>query len=138
QDRRHHQGKEFLERCAHQPQALRRLKRDERRAQADINREHATDPDDGTEYVEREGERGHERLPVRRKIKRYYPAGAGSRSENGLCVPLAAPQPAPPGTRWRPNKMTTRSFTRRTAIVDAHAHLYDGGANRYGIFARKD
>jgi len=34
--------------------------------------------------------------------------------------------------------MTTPSFTRRTAIVDAHAHLYDGGANRYGIFARKD
>src|SRR5262249_41106611 len=28
--------------------------------------------------------------------------------------------------------------TCRTAIVDAHAHLYDGGANRYGIFARKD
>src|SRR5215472_2240893 len=51
QDRRPHPGKEFLERCAHQPQALRRLKRDERRAQADINREHATDPDDGTEYV---------------------------------------------------------------------------------------
>src|SRR5262249_3421900 len=42
------------------------------RAQADINREHATDPDDGTEYVEREGERGHERLPVRGTIKRYY------------------------------------------------------------------
>src|SRR5262245_37598919 len=72
QDRRPHPGKEFLERCAHQPQALRRLKRDERRAQADINREHATDPDDGTEYVEREGERGHERLPVRGTIKRYY------------------------------------------------------------------
>src|SRR5215831_3912027 len=33
--------------------------------------------------------------------------------------------------------MTTPSFTRRTAIVDAHAHLYDGGANRYGIFATK-
>src|SRR5262249_31854569 len=40
QDRRPHPGKEILERCAHQPQALRRLKRDERRAQADINREH--------------------------------------------------------------------------------------------------
>src|SRR5262249_5178023 len=23
-------------------------------------------------------------------------------------------------------------------LVDAHAHLYDSGANRYGIFARKD
>jgi predicted TIM-barrel fold metal-dependent hydrolase len=34
--------------------------------------------------------------------------------------------------------MTTASFTHRTAIVDAHAHLYDGQANRYGIFARKD
>jgi predicted TIM-barrel fold metal-dependent hydrolase len=35
--------------------------------------------------------------------------------------------------------MTRREFvTRRTAIVNAHAHLYDGGANRYGIFARKD
>jgi predicted TIM-barrel fold metal-dependent hydrolase len=34
--------------------------------------------------------------------------------------------------------MTTPSFTRRTAIVDAHAHLYDGEANRYGIFSRKD
>src|SRR5262245_31744715 len=34
--------------------------------------------------------------------------------------------------------MTTPSFTRRTAIIDAHAHLYDGGANRYGIFATKD
>src|SRR6516165_1867410 len=33
--------------------------------------------------------------------------------------------------------MTTPSFP-RTAIVDAHAHLYDDGANRYGIFARKD
>src|SRR5262249_38651223 len=32
----------------------------------------------------------------------------------------------------------TPSFTHRTAIVDAHAHLYDGGANHYGIFARKD
>jgi hypothetical protein len=38
-------------RDAHQPQALRRLERDERRAQADINREHAADPDDRTEYV---------------------------------------------------------------------------------------
>ena len=51
QDRRPHPGKEFLERDAHQPQALRRLKRDERRAQADINREHAANPDDRTEYV---------------------------------------------------------------------------------------
>jgi predicted TIM-barrel fold metal-dependent hydrolase len=34
--------------------------------------------------------------------------------------------------------MTTPSFARRTATVDAHAHLYDAGANRYGIFARKD
>jgi len=35
-------------------------------------------------------------------------------------------------------EMTTPSFARRSAIVDAHAHLYDAGANRYGVFARKD
>src|SRR5262245_56151191 len=51
QDRHPDPGKEFLERDAHQPQALRRLKRDERRAQTDINREHAANPDDCTEYV---------------------------------------------------------------------------------------
>ena len=51
QDRRPHPRKEFLECDAHQPQTLRRLKRDERRAQADINREHAANPDDRTEYV---------------------------------------------------------------------------------------
>jgi hypothetical protein len=45
-------GKEFLEGDPHQPQALRRLERAERWSQADIDREHAADPDDGAEYVQ--------------------------------------------------------------------------------------
>src|SRR6266436_157383 len=44
-------GKEFLEGDPHQSQALRRLERAERRSQAGINREHAANPDDRTEYV---------------------------------------------------------------------------------------
>src|SRR5258708_5310359 len=43
--------KEFLEGEPHQSQALRRLERAERRSQAGINREHAANPDDRTEYV---------------------------------------------------------------------------------------
>src|SRR5262249_16244020 len=60
QDRQPHPGKEFLEGAPHQPQAFRRLERAERRSQADIDREHAADPDDGTEWVKGEGEGGHE------------------------------------------------------------------------------
>ena len=44
-------GKEFLEGDPHQSQALRRFERAERRSQAGINREHAANPDDRTEYV---------------------------------------------------------------------------------------
>src|SRR5947207_15840723 len=46
--------KEFLEGDSHEPQALRRLERAERRSQADIDREHAADPDDGAEDVQGE------------------------------------------------------------------------------------
>jgi len=35
----------------------------ERRPQTDIDREHAADPDDGPEYVQGEGDGGHERAP---------------------------------------------------------------------------
>jgi phosphate transport system protein len=45
------------------PRALRRLKRAERRAQADINREHAANPDDRTKCVYSESELGHELTP---------------------------------------------------------------------------
>ena len=34
--------------------------------------------------------------------------------------------------------MTFAASTERTVIVDAHAHLYDGRANRYSIFERED
>ena len=44
----------------HQPQALWRLKRAERRAETDIDREHPAHPDDGAEYVQGEGDGGHE------------------------------------------------------------------------------
>src|SRR5436190_4370176 len=80
QDRHPHPGKEFLEGDPHQLQALRRLERTERRAQADIDREHAADPDNGAEYVQGEGDGGHER-------------GPGSRNESlraGLCEAWAS------------------------------------------------
>ena len=70
QDRHPNPGKELPECDPHQPQALRRLQRAERRAQADIDCEHAADPDDGTEYVQAGRDSGHERAP-------------GSRSESG-------------------------------------------------------
>jgi hypothetical protein len=63
QDRDPHSAKEFLKGDPHQLQALRRLERTERRAQADIDREHAADPDNGAEYVQGEGDGGHERGP---------------------------------------------------------------------------
>jgi hypothetical protein len=63
QDRHPHLGKEFMEGDPHQLQALRRLERAERRAQTDIDREHAADPDNGAEYVQGECDGGHERDP---------------------------------------------------------------------------
>jgi hypothetical protein len=39
---------------------LRRLERAERRSQADIDSEHAADPDDGAEYVQGESKGSHE------------------------------------------------------------------------------
>jgi len=44
----------LLEGDPHQPRALRRLERAKRRAQANIDRDHATDPDDGAKYVHSE------------------------------------------------------------------------------------
>jgi hypothetical protein len=41
-------------------QALRRLERAERWSQADIDREHATDPDDGAEYVQGQSKGSHD------------------------------------------------------------------------------
>jgi hypothetical protein len=52
-----------------QLQALRRLERAERRAQTDIDREHAADPDNGAEYVQGEGDGGHERDPGSRNAR---------------------------------------------------------------------
>src|SRR6478735_2623892 len=65
QDRQPHPRKEFLQGDPHQPQPLWRLERAERRPQTDIDREHAADPDDGPEYVQGEGDGGHERLSIR-------------------------------------------------------------------------
>src|SRR5207244_9062245 len=53
--------KEFLESDPHQPQALRRIERAERRSQADIDSEHAADPDNSAECVQGESEGSHER-----------------------------------------------------------------------------
>src|SRR5690348_17140428 len=58
--------KEFLEGDPHQPKALWRLERAKGRSQADIDSEHAADPDDGAEYMQGESESSHARgLPVR-------------------------------------------------------------------------
>src|ERR1700722_1191339 len=69
-DRHPHPKKEFLEGDPHQPQALRRIERAERRAQADIDRKHAANPDDGTEDVHGEGHGGgHERASSSRMTR---------------------------------------------------------------------
>src|SRR5215813_15589141 len=72
QDRRPHPVKEFLERDAHQPQALRRLKRDERRAQADINREHAANQTTAPSLCSAKARAAMRGRPVRGTIKRHY------------------------------------------------------------------
>src|SRR3954452_9528238 len=59
QDRNPDPGKEFLEGDPHEPQALRWLERAERGTQADIDRKHAADPDDGPEDVQGESKGGH-------------------------------------------------------------------------------
>src|SRR3954451_2036723 len=59
QDRNPDPGKEFLEGDPHESQALRWLERAERGTQADIDRKHAADPDDGPEDVQGESKGGH-------------------------------------------------------------------------------
>jgi hypothetical protein len=103
QDRQPHPGKEFLEGAPHQPQALRRLERAERRAQADIDREHAADPDDGAECVKGEGEGGYEEGSRFEALQRLHA---------GLCEPWqAAAQSA-----GSPHHMAAHSTYRRLCV----------------------
>src|SRR5262249_58524891 len=78
-------GKEFLEGDPHQAQALWRLERAERRSQADIDSEHAADPDDGAEYVQGESEGSHERGSRFEALKRLSSA-VGTSCKDRPCV----------------------------------------------------
>src|SRR6476620_57686 len=89
QDRNPDPGKEFLEGDPHEPQALRWLERAERGTQADIDRKHAADPDDGPEDVQGESKGGHGRTPRFEALARLHAA---------LCAPLASAE-APPARR---------------------------------------
>jgi hypothetical protein len=61
--------------------SFRRLERAERRSQADIDREHAANPDDGAECVKGEGEGGHEEGSRFEALQRLHA---------GLCEPWQA------------------------------------------------
>src|SRR3954469_17935798 len=74
QDRNPDPGEEFLEGDPHEPQALRWLERAERGTQADIDRKHAADPDDGPEDAQGESKGGHGRTPLFEALPRLHAA----------------------------------------------------------------
>jgi hypothetical protein len=109
------------------PRALRRLKRAERRAQADINREHAANPDDRTKCVYSESERGHEPTPpVLGTIKRYhsgYTLGDASRGQAGAQRVRASSSQWPlMGQRYRHRRVEFTVAVANSGAIGGHRH----------------
>src|SRR4051812_48928293 len=110
QDRNPDPGKEFLEGDSHEPQALRRLERAERGTQADIDRKHAADPDDGPEDMQGESKGGHGQTPRFEALPELHAA---------LCVPWQA------RNRHRQDATARHSISARRTLARL-ARLYLG------------
>src|SRR3954468_12719621 len=112
QDRNPDPGKEFLEGDAHEPQALRWLERAERGTQADIDRKHAADPDDGPEDVQGESKGGHGWAPRFEALPGLHAA---------LCAPWQARRRRQDATARHPISARSHTLARPAPLLSGQA-----------------
>jgi len=102
--------------------SFRRLERAERRSQADIDREHAANPDDGAECVKGEGEGGHEEGSRFEALQRLHA---------GLCEPWQAAAQSAGSPHLSP--LTFPAYVSLTITFAAFTSLSFDGTDRAGI-----